>query len=114
MLTARASCSPAISLRIHRPRSRAAACSACSPGGVGVALQACVVQVSAPPERGGPRQWAGRLASGVGGLFHARAISSGAVLVRGPVRSSACGRMPLSRSGNLPQGCVFALGVCLA
>ena len=32
MLTARASCSPAVSLGIQRPRSRAAACSACSPG----------------------------------------------------------------------------------
>ena len=81
---------------------------------VGVALQVCVVEVSLPPGRGGHRRRAGRLASGVGGRFHARAISWGAPLVRGPVRRAARGRMPLTRRGNLPQGGVIALEVCLA
>ena len=38
----------------------------------------------------------------------------GAALVRGLVRRAARGRMPLTRSGNLPQGRVIALEVCLA
>ena len=79
-------------------------------GAVNVALQACVVQVLPPPGRGGPRRRASRLASGVGGRFHARTLS----WVRGPVRRAARGRMPLTRSGNLPQGGVIALEVCLA
>ena len=83
-------------------------------GAVGIALQACVVQVSPPPGRGGPRRPAGMLAGGVGGRFHARPLSWGATLVRGPVRRAARGRMPLNRSGNLPQGGVIALEVCLA
>ena len=66
------------------------------------------------PGRGGPRRRAGRLASGVGGRFHARALSWGAALVRGPFRRAARGRMPLTRSGNLPQGGIIALEVCLA
>ena len=77
-------------------------------------LQACVVQVPPPPWRGGPRRRANRLASGVGGCFHARTLSWGAALFRGPVRQAARGRLPLTRSGNLPQGSVFALEVCLS
>ena len=50
-------------------------------GAVGVALQACVVQVPPHPGRGGPRRRADRLASGVSGRFHARTLSWGAVLV---------------------------------
>ena len=46
-----------------------------------------------------------------------RASSSGAALVHGPVRCSACGRMPFTGTGNLPgvpQGGVIALEVRLA
>ena len=53
-------------------------------------------------------------ASGVGGRFHARAMSWGAALVRGPVRRSARGRIPLTRNDNLLQGGVIVLEVCLA
>ena len=80
----------------------------------GVALQACVIQVPLPPGRGGPRQRADRLVSGVGGRFHARTLSWGAALVRGLVRRAARGRLPLTRSGNLPQGGVIALEACLS
>ena len=80
----------------------------------GVALQACLVQVPPPPGRGGPRRWADRFASGVGGRFHACALSWGAALVRGPVRRPARGRLPLTLCGNLPQGGVITLEVCLS
>ena len=70
-------------------------------GVAGVALQACVVQVPPLPGRGGPRRWADRFASGVGGRFQARTLSWGAALVRGPVRRAARGRLPLTLSGNL-------------
>ena len=83
-------------------------------GAAGVALQACVVQVSPPPGRGGPRRRGGRLASGAGGRFNARATSWGAALVCLPVCCSARGRMPSTRSGNLPQGGIVALEVFLA
>ena len=83
-------------------------------GVVGVALQACVVQVPPPPGQGSPRRQADRLAIGVGGRFHARTLSWGAALVRGPVRRAARGRLPLTRSGNLPQGGVIAREVCLS
>ena len=83
-------------------------------GAVGVALQACIVQVYPPPGRGGPRRLSGRLASGVGGRFHAHTLSSNAALVHGLVRGAARGRMPLTRSGNLPQGGVIAVELCLA
>ena len=83
-------------------------------GVAGVALQACLVQVPAPPARGGLRWRADRLASGVGGCFHARTPSWGAALVRGPVRRAARGHLPLTRSGNLLQGGVIALEVCLS
>ena len=83
-------------------------------GAVGVALQACVVRVPPSPGRGGPRRRADRLASGVGGRFHARTLCWGAALVRGPVRRAARGRLPVIRSGNLPQGGVIALEVCLS
>ena len=83
-------------------------------GAVCVALQACVVQVPPPPGRGGPWRRAKRLASGVGGRFHARTFSWGAALIRGPVRRAARGRMPPTRSRNLPQGGVIALEVCLS
>ena len=85
-------------------------------GAAGVALQACVVQVSPPSGRGGPERWTGRLASGVSACFHARATSWGAALIRGLVRCSAPDRMPFTRSGNVPgapQGGVIALEVCL-
>ena len=82
-------------------------------GVAGVALQACVVQVPPPPGRRGARRRADWLASGVGGRFHARTLSRGAALVRGPVRRTARGRPLLTRSGNLPQGDVIALEVCL-
>ena len=82
-------------------------------GVAGVALQACVGQVPLPPGWGGPRWRVDRLASGVGGRFHARTLSWGALLVRGPVRRAARGRLPLTLSGNLPQGGVIALEVCL-
>ena len=78
---------------------------------VGVALKACVVQVPLPPGRGCPRRRADRLASGVAGRLHALTLSWGAALVRGPVRRAARGRMPLTRSSNLPQGGVIALEV---
>ena len=113
MRTSSVSCSPAVSLGTQRPSSWVAACSACSPL-AGVALQACVVQVPPPPGRGGPRRRAKLLASGVGGRFHARALSWGAALVRGPVRRAARGRLPLTRSGNLPQNALIALEVCLS
>ena len=64
-------------------------------GAVCVALQACVVKVSPPLGRGGSRRRAGRLASGVCGRFHARTLSWGDALVRGPVRHAARSRMPL-------------------
>ena len=80
----------------------------------GVALQVCVVQVPPPPGRGGPWRQADRLASRVGGRFLARTLSWGAALVRSPVRRAARGRLPLIRSGNLPQGGVIALEVCLS
>ena len=83
-------------------------------GVAGVALEACVVQVPPPPGRGGPRRRVDRLASGVGGRFHARTLSWGAALVRGPVCRAASGRLFLTRSGNLPQGGVIALEVCLS
>ena len=83
-------------------------------GVAGVALQACLVQMPPPPGRGGPRRWADRLASGVGGRFHARTLSWGAALVRGPVRRAARGRLPLTLSGTLPEGGVIALEVCLS
>ena len=80
----------------------------------GVALQARVVQVPPPPERGGPRRRADRLASGVGGRFHALTLSWGAALIRVPVCRAAPGCLPLTRSGNQPQGGVIALEVCLS
>ena len=83
-------------------------------GAFGVALQACVVQVPPPPGGGGPRRRADRLASSVGGRFHARTLSWGAALIRGPVCRAARGRLPRTRSGNLPQGGVIALEVCLS
>ena len=83
-------------------------------GVVGVALRACVVQVPPPQGRGGPRRRADRLASGVGGRFLARTLSRGAALVRGPVRCATRGRMPFTRSGNMPEGGVIALEVCLS
>ena len=81
---------------------------------VGVALRACVVQVPPPPGRGSPRQRADRLASGVGGPFQTRTLFWGAALLRGPVRRAARGRMPLTCSGNLPQGGRNALQVCVS
>ena len=83
-------------------------------GAVGVPLQACVVQVPPPTGRGGLGWRAHRLASGVGGRFHARTLFWGSALVHGPVRRAARGRLPLTRSGNLPQGGVIALEVCLS
>ena len=83
-------------------------------GAVGVALQPCVVQLPPPQGQGALRRRANGLASGVGGCFHARSLSWGAALVRGPVRRAARGRLPLTRSGNLPQGGVIALEVCLS
>ena len=109
MLTAGARCSAAISLGIQRPRSLVAACSACLLGWL-----ECVVQVPPPPGRGGPRWWADRFASGVGGLFHACALSWGATLIRGLVRRATRRRLPLILSGYLPQGIVIALEVCLS
>ena len=102
------------SLGIQKPRSWVAPCSACSPRVAGVSLQACIVQVSPPPGRGGPRRWGDRLTRGVGGRFHARALTWGVELVRSPVRQPARGRLPLARSGNLPQGGVVALEVRLS
>ena len=78
-------------------------------GVAGVAHHPCVVQVPPPPRRGGPRRRADRFVSGVGGRFHARTLSWGAALVRGPVRRAARGRLPLTHSGNLPQGGVIRL-----
>ena len=46
--------------------------------------------------------------------FHARALTWGVALVRSPVRRAARGRLPLARSGNLPQGAVVALEVRLS
>ena len=83
-------------------------------GAVGVALQACAVQVPPPPGRGSPRQQVEGLASGVGCRFHARTLSWVAALVHGPVHRAARGRLPLTRSGNLPEGAVIALEVCLS
>ena len=83
-------------------------------GVAGVALQACVVQVPPPPGRGGPRRRGNRLTRGVGGRFHARALTRGVALARSPVRRAARGRLPLARSGNLPQGGVVALEVRLS
>ena len=83
-------------------------------GLAGVTLQACIVQVSPPPGLGGPRQWGDRLTRGVGGRFYARALTWGIALVRSPVRRAARGRLPLARSGNLPQGGVVALEVRLS
>ena len=83
-------------------------------GAVGVAFQACVVKVPPPQGRGGPRRRADRLASGVGGRFHACTLSWGAAPVPGPVRCAARGRLFLTRSGNSPQGGVIALEVCLS
>ena len=103
MWTARASCSPAESQGTQRPRSSGAACSACSPGRLAFAVEACVVQGPPPTGRGGPRRRADRLASDVGGRFNARPLSRGAALVRGPVCRAARGRLPLTRSGNLPR-----------
>ena len=54
------------------------------------------------------------LTRGVGGRFHARALTRGVALVRSPVRRAARGRLPLARSGNLPQGGVVALEVRLS
>ena len=79
-----------------------------------ITLQACIVQVSPPPGRGGPRRWGDKLTRGVGGRFHARALTWGVALNRSPVRRAARGRLPLARSGNLPQGGVVALEVCLS
>ena len=83
-------------------------------GVAGVTLQACIVQVSLPPGGGGPRQWGDRLTRGVGGRFHARALTWGVALVCSPVRRAARGRLPLARSGNLPKGGVVALEVRLS
>ena len=86
-------------------------------GAAGVAFQAWVVQMPLPPGGGGPRWWASRLAGGFGARPHARPASLGAALVRGLVRCSARGRVPITRSGSMlsvPQGGVIALEVCLA
>ena len=112
MRIASSGCSPVTSLGIQKPRSWVASCSACSLGWL--ALQACIVQVSPPPGRGGPRRWGDRLTRGVGGRFHARALTWGVALVRSPVRCAARGPLPLVGSGNLPQGGVVALEVRLS
>ena len=86
-------------------------------GAAPVAFQVCVVQMSPPLGRGGPRRWAGRLASGVGARFHARPASWGAASVRGLVRWSTRGRVPVTRGGSMlgaPERGVIALEVCMA
>ena len=83
-------------------------------GTVGLALQACLVQVRRPPGRGFPRRRADRLVSGVDGCSHACTLSWGAALVRDPVCRAARGCLPLTRSGNLLQGGVIVLEVCLS
>ena len=83
-------------------------------GLAGVTLQACIVQVSPPPGGGGPRRWGDRLTRGVGGRFHARALTWGVALIHSLVRRAARGRLPLARSGNLPQGGVVVLEVRLS
>ena len=117
MRTARADCSPAVSPGIHRPRSWAAACSAWSLERLSSPSKRAQSRCPRPQGRGGPRRWAVRLASGVSARSHARPTSLGAALIRGLVRCSACGRVPVTCSGSMPgvaQVGVIALEVCLA